>query len=779
MNPHGLGHPTDPYSQSQETGANLNPRTPFACKREVRLSSSISLRHRVVTQFVLLTVFSLVAPAADLAVRVVDPSSAAVNQARVAIFRAGGSTPLSVQLTGSRGAATFHNVAAGSYRVEILALGFAARTMKADIPQTEALDVQLAVNSVTQTVEVIATRTPVTNADAAASTSELGINQLRLIEPMAAADAIQYLPGAIVSEAGRHGGLASLFVRGGDSRYNKVIIDDVPVNEPGGTFDFGTVPMEQVGRLDFLRGAESTLYGSDAMTSVVQLSSRNGSAPTPELRLGADGGTFQTARGYASFSGAQGRLDYNVFGEQDSTNGQGINDEYSNAAQGGNIGVRLAPSTFLRFRARHSNSRTGVQSFWDFNGQPLIPPDTDQYARQNNFLASAELTFATGSRWLHRLVGFEYNQKRVNVDSVMDPGRANAFGSFDTPFNDYAHINRAGLDYQADYYARDWSRTTVGYHFEDENGFFGDPIFETFTHGLRRNHSLFAQQIFTFGRASLIGGLRYEHNESFGDKAVPRIAGSYLVRRGGQTFSGTRLRASYSTGIKPPTFFESFGIGGFNIDPNPNLKPEENRAWEAGVEQSMFAGRVSASAVYFNNQFTNQIDFQTINFQTFESKYVNVNRSMAHGTELVVRAQANSRLHVESGYTYLSSQLLDVPLCDAFCNPLKAPGAPFVRRPKHSGTLLATWTTPRWGASVAGTFLGRRTDSDFMGLQPTVDHAAGYARVDLGFWRTITPRITAYANLYNALNRHYEEVAGYPALRANFRVGMRFRIGGE
>ncbi len=718
------------------------------------------------------------AVAAELTVRVVDPSSAAINKARVTIFRAGKSSPVALQMTGSGGIATFSNIGPGSYRVEVLAPGFTARTVTVELPQAEVLDVQLAVNSVPQTVEVIATRTPVTNQDSAASVGALDLRQLLLTQPIAAADALQYLPGAIVSEAGRHGGLASLFVRGGDSRYNKVVIDDVPVNEPGGTFDFGTVPMQEVERIEFLRGAESTLYGSDAMTSVVQLSSRNGSTRVPELRFGADGGSFETARGYASLSGAHGVVDYNIFGEQTNTNGQGVNDEYSNAAQGGNIGVRLAPSAFLRFRARHSNSRTGVQSFWNFNGQPLVPPDTDQYARQNNFLASTELTFSSGG-WLHRLVGFEYNQKRTNVDTFEDPGRENAFGSFDTPFADYAHINRAGLDYQADYSARDWARSTFGYHFEDENGFFGDQVFGTLTHGLRRNHALFAQEILTFGRASLIGALRYEHNESFGDKVVPRIAGSLLVVRGGQTFSGTRLRASYSSGIKAPTFFESYGIGGFNIDPNPNLKPEENHALEAGVEQSLFVGRVSASAVYFNNQFRNQIDFFTIDPTTFESQYVNINRSMAHGAELVVRARANSHLQVESGYTYLSSQLLDVPLCEPFCNPLKAAGAPFVRRPKHSGTLLATWTTPRWGASLGGTFVGRRPDSDFMGLQPLVTYAAGYARVDLGFWRAITPRITAYANLYNALNRHYEEVAGYPALRANFRAGMRFRIGGE
>src|SRR6185437_13318629 len=134
-------------------------------------------------------------------------------------------------------------------------------------------------------------------------------------------------------------GLASLFVRGGDSRYNKVIIDGVTVNDPGGTFNFGVVPMDQVGRLEFVRGAQSDLYGSDAMTSVVQTWSREGTTVTPELAVGADGGTFQTAHGYASVSGARSRFDYNLYGDQFNTNGEGLNDQYSNSSQGANLGI--------------------------------------------------------------------------------------------------------------------------------------------------------------------------------------------------------------------------------------------------------------------------------------------------------------------------------------------------------------------------------------------------------------------------------------------------------
>src|SRR6202043_1818148 len=154
-------------------------------------------------------------------------------------------------------------------------------------------------------------------------------SQLETMHPVSASDAVRYLPGAVVNDAGQRGGLSSLFVRGGDSTYNKVIVDGVTINEPGGTFDFGTLPMTQADRFEFVRGAQSTLYGADAMTSAEQVWSRIGSTSVPELRFGADGGNFGTANGYVSLAGARNRFDYNVFGSQYYTNGQGVNGFYS------------------------------------------------------------------------------------------------------------------------------------------------------------------------------------------------------------------------------------------------------------------------------------------------------------------------------------------------------------------------------------------------------------------------------------------------------------------
>ena len=256
----------------------------------------------------LLFIFSLPVFAADLPVKIIDPQGAVIPGARVTFYPADSTTAIALMETRADGVAEFRGVHDGTFRVRVLAAGFAPAERNVTIPSREAVVVQLVVATAAETVMVSAERTPLPSDESGADTSALDSHALTAMQPVAASEALRFLPGAIVSANGRRGGLGSLFVRGGESRYNKVIVDGVTVNDPGGTFDFAVVPMDQIDRLEFVRGAESTLYGSDAMTSVVQAWTRTGSTRTPELRFGADGGTFSTAHGYASLAGARGRF---------------------------------------------------------------------------------------------------------------------------------------------------------------------------------------------------------------------------------------------------------------------------------------------------------------------------------------------------------------------------------------------------------------------------------------------------------------------------------------
>ncbi|MCU1269014.1 MAG: TonB-dependent receptor [Acidobacteriaceae bacterium] len=720
---------------------------------------------------------SISALASQLNVRVVDPQSAAVAGAQVEIFSENSNHSLGIQITSAQGIAQFHAIAASSVRIHVLAPGFAERwstVSAAEAGNGITINLQLAVAA--ETVVVSATRTPLPTEESGAAIDSLSGAVLETTRPVAANDALRFLPGAIVSTAGQRGGLASLFVDGGESRYNKVIVDGVPINDPGGTFDFGTLPLFEADRMEFLRGAQSTLYGSDAMSSVVQIWSRTGSTPVPEFRFGADAGNYGTENGYAALAGANGRFDYNLFGNQFNTTGSGPNDDYSNSLEGANLGAKLNDSATLRLRMRHDNSVSGVQNEWNFNGQKLLPPDLDQRARQNNFLGSLELNISGPSRLQQRIQGFDYTLHRTNIDSIDQGNRIVVLSPSiaideDFQFHNVNNYNRAGLNYQANYVERSWTLSTAGYEFEDENGVTGNLPFPS--HGLRRNHAVFGEQLFTFERLSFIGGGRFVHNQSFGNKFVPRLSLNVLALKGGQLFSGTRLRFSYATGIEEPTFAESFGSGGgFPTIPNPFLRPEETRAFQAGFEQRL-RGNYSFSATYFNNLFRNQIDF---NFDPCfcKGQYVNINESMAHGAEVELHARPRSRVSVDASYSYTSTQILKEPL--AF-DPILSAGRPLLRRPKHSATLMTSYLGPRWGANLSGSFVGRRADSDFFGYN--FNHTPGYVLVNAGGWYNMTPRITTYVNVENVLNRFYEEVIGYPALGANFRAGMRFRIGGE
>lgn len=738
---------------------------------------------RVSAGFFAVVLLSITASAADLTVKVLDPQSAAVAGAQISLLRSQSSKVIATQTTSAEGIAIFHPADSGPFQVKVLAPGFAAETVSAS---SQELTIRLRLATASETVVVSATRTPVPGEAAGSDIDTLNSGQLRTMRPPTASDAVRFLPGAVVNSAGQRGGLSSLFVRGGESNYNKVIVDGVTVNEPGGTFDFGTLSLAQGDRMEFVRGAQSTLYGSDAMTSLIQVWTRTGSTSTPELLLAADGGNFSTASGHASLAGARGRLDYNLFGDQFNTNGSGINDAYSDSLQGANVGLQLNDATSLRTRFRHSNSHTGIPGEWSFNGYdplvpaggtgPLIPlqPDPNDWSQLNSILGSVELTVAAPNGWQHRLTGFDYLYRYNELNLNGDVNRVSPlFGQFDFPSHEVDRINRVGLEYQGDYSERTWAHTTFGYRVENENGFVGDVDFGAQTHGQRLNNDLYLQQQLTLGRLEIIAGGRFIHNSAFGDTGVPRVAVTFQARRGGEILSGTRLRFSYATGFKEPRLEETFAGPPFS-QPNTALKPERLRAFEAGFQQGFFNNKFDFTATYFNNLFHDQINYITVNPTTFVGEYVNVNQAFAHGAEVVLRAKLRSNLLLNTAYTYTSSQYLSNP---SPFDPIFDPGQPLLRRPKHSATLLLSRVNRRWGANVGGSFVGRRSDSDFYGFGIT--HAASYIRADLGGWYAVRPRLTLYANVENALDRHYNEVVGYPALPINFRAGLRFRIGGE
>ena len=357
----------------------------------------------------------------------------------------------------------------------------------------------------------------------------------------------------------------SFFLDGGDSNFTKFLIDGVPMNQPGGAIEIENFDLEGVDKIEIVHGASSALFGSDAVSGVVQILSHRGTTTTPQLVLEGDGGTFETGRGSAQLSGIAGKFDYSATAGYFATSGQGPNDYMRDDSIAGNFGYKFSDTNLLRLTVRDSTFDGGVP------GQELLlPPSLTNHDDLHTFTTGLTWDFQPSEHWHSRLIGWDTRIQQAFI---------NSFG------NSYNLFNRAGFDEQASY-AVPHGGITAGYTYEVENGSEGGP------HARRNNQAGYLEARYQFvRRVTVTAGVRAEANTSFGTRVVPRAGVAYTLRFGRDFWGATRLRASYGEGIKEPDFFDSFSQD--PCDPgNPNLSPERSKTFDAGADQMLASDRV-------------------------------------------------------------------------------------------------------------------------------------------------------------------------------------------
>lgn len=560
-------------------------------------------------------------------------------------------------------------------------------------------------------------------------------------------------PGTALTRLGPEGGINTFFLDGGNSNFTKVLIDGASVNQPGGDIDFSNFDIANVDKVEIVHGASSALLGSDAMTGVVQIFTHRGSTQRPILTLAGEGGTFQTGRGSGQLSGLLGAFDYSLSAAHFDTNGQGPNDRFRVTGLSGNFGWRFSDTDALRLSLRSDASDAGQP------GQTLLQaPDLDQHSDLHNFESSLSWDFATGAHWQHRLQGTEARIQQF----FADPDDFNAANKF----------NRAGFEEQSSYLFRNGG-VSLGYNYEVENGTPNGP------QERRNNQAGYAETRYQFGRrVTATAGARAEANDSFGTRVVPRAGLAYAARFGDGFWGATRLRFSFGEGIKEPTFIQSF-----ENDPcfpgNPNLRPERSHTYDAGVDQLLAHDRLRLSVNYFHNFFYDVVSFSfnptptsTCPFGT--GTFFNTDKARARGANASFEAKAARWLRISGNYTYDDTRVLKAP--NAF-DPTLSPGNRLFRRPLHSANLVFNSALWRMNWNLAGIYVGRRTDSDFLGLGVTSNPS--YVRWDLATNYRFSRGISALARVENLFDRRYQDAVGYSALGLNYRLGLKYTWGGN
>lgn len=698
---------------------------------------------------------------AHLSGTITDANSGGIGDVQVQARLEGSSSAQTWSAQSSLGGEYSLDLPAGRYRVRFTRSSFASREMMVDLAPDEShrLSLRLDLAPLSSNVVVTANTQPIELAQAPAPIDIVGREEIALRQAVSLPDLLSTQTGISLARTGAIGGLATIFIDGGDSAFTKVLFDGTPVNLPGGDMNFSNLTLNNVDKLEIVHGAESALYGSDAMSGVIQIISHRGATRIPELELFAEGGSFSSVRGGGQFSGLFGKFDYSAAGSYFHTDGQGVNDAFLNRSFAGNFGYGFSDSNQLRLTVRSEAGFSGTP------GQTLLGPtftDSTAYDDLRQLSGNLSWNFKTGSHWVQRISGMEARF----LDTVAFP---------DFSFYETAQFNRAGLLAQSTYFFRSGA-ITAGYQYEVENA---DPDNLTGLHARRNNQAGFLDARWVpVTHLTLSAGARAEGNTNFGTRVVPRIGGVYALRYSSGFWSETRFKVSYGQGIDEPTIFESFSQDPCNPG-NPALHPEQSRTLNVGLDQFLRDNHVRLSVGFFDNAFHNLIN-QLVGppnpmcFGGNEMLYFNTDFARARGFHWSGEAHLLGWLTIKGNYSYDDSRVLRTILS---APSVEQPGNHLLRRPVNSGNAWVNVNFRRVNFNLAGYFTGVRTDSDFDGLGITRN--PGYARFDMATSYDFGKGLFLYARVGNLFDKQYQDAIGFPALGRDYRLGLKYRVGGR
>jgi vitamin B12 transporter len=722
-----------------------------------------------------------------------DSSGAGVGAVQITVRLEGNAAAQALKTNSSADGAYSLTLPPGRYRVTFERTPFVPHDFIFDFApsQQRKLDLNLRLERLSASVIVTAQAEPTLADQTTASISVITREELDARQSVSLPDALQFVTGIAIGRTGAEGGTASVFINGGNSNFTKVLVDGAPINPPGGAVDFSNLTVDNIDKVEIVRGAESAIYGTDAVSGVIQLFTHRGSTRIPEFSAFAEGGDFSSGRGGAQLSGLLGAFDYSAAASYLQTDGQGPNDDFLNRTLSGNFGYSFSDSNQLRLTLRNNSSIAGIPGQTEFE-----PPSLYQRYVAQVFSSSARWNFSTGKHWRHEVSGGESytSQHNYNPQQSFFATDPNAFcpqtnpsavptAEFcDFPSDSRLQYNRANVSAQTSYLLSNFG-VTAGYQYEVENAALSSI---DVSHARRNNQAGFLDFRYRpHPRVSLNFGGRAEANASFGTRFVPRAGASVVVRYGKGFWGDTLYRVFYGEGIKEPRFDQIFGdnFGDFG---NPSLKPESSKTWTTGIEQKLLEDRIHFSAEYFSSRFYNIVSFEFCTpannncdltlpgSPSFFGYFFNTDLARARGVNLTGETRFTRWLNLGGNYTYDDSRVLASP--NAF-DPSQLPGNHLARRPVNSGSLTLNAAYRRFGMTVSGYFTGVRTDTDFLLLGFTSN--PGYARFDIATHYDIGYGVSLYARATNLFDKQYQDALGYPALGRDFRAGVRYTFKGK
>jgi len=619
---------------------------------------------------------------------------------------------------------------------------------------------------------VTASPTPRAATSVATNVTVLDVDILRRRGLVTVAEALRGVAGLSVTRNGSFGAATSLFMRGAESDHVLVLVDGVQVNQPGGAFDFSSLLLANVERIEIPRGPASALHGSDAVAGVIHIITKSGGgAPGGEIRSRV--GSFGRRDWTAEFSGGDDRAGYTLGLTRLATDGiLAFNNHTLNTVFNGRARFSPDPRTQADLSFRLGDS--------EFH----LPTDGSGNVVDRNAFTYGDETLL-GLRLLRSVASDLSWEARIGVvdtdggftDAADDA--ADSLGFFG--FNSLDNVRRATVDMRAH-----WSpgRTvlTAGWEFETERQ-------RSFTESLsqygssaenseysRLNRAYYGHLTGSRGELAFNAGARLEDNERFGTSGTWQFGAAWALPGS----PDVRLRASAGRSLKEPTFYETFATG--FARGNADLKPETGRSWEAGLDGVVLSGKVRLSGTWFAQSFSNLIQYTFSPPTQEDPNFFNVASAESRGFELETTFESGA---VQGGasWTWLDTKVTDAGF-DTGLGAAFVEGESLLRRPRHKfEAYLAAELGLRAGVSADVSVIGTRSDRNFSTFPAERVTLGRYTNLSLGGSWTLIPGkpgragFTLTARSENVLDRSFHEVFGFRAPGRGLYLGGTLTFG--
>jgi vitamin B12 transporter len=566
-------------------------------------------------------------------------------------------------------------------------------------------------------------------------------------------DLLRDVAGLAVSRSGVAGSLTQIRARGAEANHLLVLIDGVEAGDPSqdDAVNWGTLTSDDIERIEVIKGPQSALYGSDAVSGVVNITTRRAQNPF-SASIYSDVGSFATKRNGFNVGHVQDGYDVRFSVNQIETDGENISrvgnekDGYDNNTYTLSAGLELNEQLDVTLSARQSEGFIESDSDNDWDG---FVEDQDQVSDFKNETRGIQANYISADKqWQHKLkLSNTSNYNQAYEESVAGMMTSSSKDQYQFVGSKLWDASSQRLSVLLESEKQDFSqRGPLGYNDADPNQ---DRESNTDSVGVEFRSQLTSQLTYALS-------VRHDDNSEFDNATTRKLEASY------QTDIG-RLRGAYGTAIKNPTFSERFGTYSTFIG-NSDLQPEKSESWEIGLDRQLDGSNMTVSATIFNAELENEIN----GFSNTGNGYTAVNKeglSERQGLELTASGKVGNMIDVNASYTYTDSVETDG---DSYDDE--------IRRPRHIASLNLAWNPmDRLHINTNIQFNGSQTD-DFFGAETETVTLDSFTLVNLSANYDATKNLAIYMHLNNLLDEDYEEVYGYETLGFGLSAGFRYKL---